>query len=99
MPKEQDGMEEESTSGMLLECSLWFWLCFSFETNVFGSKKIVTIVLSEVLLVMVLAGPGPFPPMMYPWSWRGCSMSVFALTTWPLHSSSSAVIIIKAIFI
>lgn len=84
---------------MLLECPVRFWFCFSFETNVFESKKIVTIVLSEVLLVMVLTGPGPFPPMMCPWSWRGCSINVFALTTWPLHSRSSAVIIIKAVFI
>lgn len=84
---------------MLLECSVWCWLCFSFETNVFGSNKLVTIVLSEVPLVMVLTSPGPFPPMMYPWSWRGYSIGVFALTVWPLHPCSSAVIILKAVFI
>lgn len=98
-PRNMVDTQGESTRGMLLECCVWCWLCFSFETNVFGSNKIVTTVLSEVLLVMVLTSPGPFPAMMYPWRWRGCYIAVFALTTWPLHPCSSTVIIFKTVFI
>lgn len=68
MPKEQDGhvgREHEWDALAVLHLML---ALLSFETNVFGSNKIVTIVLSEVLLVMVLTSPGPFPPMMCPWS-------------------------------